>query len=85
MDRTFQDTGEGIQVGDIIMSRGLFAFHLGDKTVGKVELERKIHLRKTSFHTKLFDGMDHIPVEGRDLFDGLLGSPGGCFCRLFHT
>ena len=85
MDRTFQDSSDGIEMGDIIMSKGLFTFHLADKVIRKVKLKGKDSLRKSFFHTKLFAVMNNIQVRGRYFFDGLLGRPGSRFCRLFHT
>ncbi len=83
MDRAFQDPGQGIEVGDIVVRLGLLGFHLGDETVGEIELEREIGLGNTPFQPDTLNGMDHKPVQCRffltGFFEGLLAGFTGCF------
>ncbi len=73
MDRAFQDAGQCVQVGNIVMRRRFLGFHLGNEAVGKIEFKGKIGLRNAPLHADLFHGMNDIPVQGRDLFDRLFG------------
>ncbi len=73
VDRAFQDAGQGVQVSNVIMRRRFLGFHLGNEAVGKIEFKGEVSLRNAPLHADLFDGMNHIPVQCRDLFDRLFG------------
>lgn len=85
VNRTFEYPGERIEMGNIIMGRGLFGFHLGDEAVREFQFEGQIGLRKAALETQFFHGVNDVPVQSRNLFDGLFGRFALLFGRLLYT